>query len=83
MKVGKGYFEAADNGTIFLDEVGELPLPSQARLLRVLENGEFIKVGALQDHKKQMSEYVAATNLNGKSLNLFKKANLEKTFIID
>merc|ERR1712166_1434247 len=42
----KGYFEVADGGTIFLDEVGELPMASQARLLRVLENGEIIKVGS-------------------------------------
>lgn len=42
----KGYFGEADGGTIFLDEVGELPLPTQARLLRVLESGEFIKVGS-------------------------------------
>ena len=42
----KGYFEEADGGTIFLDEVGELPLTTQARLLRVLESGEFIKVGS-------------------------------------
>ena len=42
----KGYFEVADGGTIFLDEVGELPLTTQVRLLRVLENGEFIKVGS-------------------------------------
>ena len=47
----KGYFEAADNGTIFLDEIAELPLPSQARLLRVLENGEFIKVGSSKPQK--------------------------------
>ena len=42
----QGYFEVADGGTIFLDEVGELPLTSQVRLLRILENGEFIKVGS-------------------------------------
>ena len=41
----KGYFEVADGGTIFLDEVGELPLTTQVRLLRILENGEYIKVG--------------------------------------
>ena len=44
-----GYFEVADGGTIFLDEVGELPLTTQVRLLRVLENGEFIKVGSSKD----------------------------------
>ena len=46
-----GYFEVADGGTIFLDEVGELPLPTQVRLLRVLETGEFIKVGASKVQK--------------------------------
>lgn len=59
----KGYFETADGGTIFLDEVGELPLSSQARLLRVLENGEFIKVGASKAHKTNV-RIVAATNVN-------------------
>ena len=59
----KGYFETADGGTIFLDEVGELPLASQARLLRVLENGEFIKVGASKEHKTNV-RIVAATNIN-------------------
>ena len=47
----KGYFEVADGGTIFLDEVGELPLTTQVRLLRVLENGEYIKVGASEVQK--------------------------------
>ena len=47
----EGYFEVADGGTIFLDEVGELPLTTQVRLLRVLENGEFIKVGSSQVQK--------------------------------
>ena len=47
----KGYFEEADGGTIFLDEVGELPMTTQARLLRVLENGEFIKVGSSKVQK--------------------------------
>ena len=42
----KGYFESANEGTIFLDEIGELPMASQARLLEVLENGEIIKVGS-------------------------------------
>lgn len=57
-----GYFEVADGGTIFLDEVGELPLTTQVRLLRVLENGEFIKVGS---SKVQTNvRIVAATNLN-------------------
>lgn len=59
----KGYFEVADGGTIFLDEVGELPLTTQVRLLRVLENGEFIKVGSSQIQKTNV-RIVAATNLN-------------------
>ena len=59
----KGYFEVADGGTIFLDEVGELPLATQVRLLRVLENGEFIKVGS-SDVQKTNVRIVAATNLN-------------------
>ena len=57
-----GYFEVADGGTIFLDEVGELPLPTQVRLLRVLENGEFIKVGSSKVQKTNV-RIVAATNL--------------------
>jgi transcriptional regulator with PAS, ATPase and Fis domain len=59
----KGYFEVADGGTIFLDEVGELPLTTQVRLLRVLENGEFIKVGSSEVQKTNV-RIVAATNLN-------------------
>jgi transcriptional regulator with PAS, ATPase and Fis domain len=59
----KGYFEEADGGTIFLDEVGELPIPTQARLLRVLETGEFIKVGASKVLKTNV-RIVAATNVN-------------------
>ncbi len=59
----KGYFEVADRGTIFLDEVGELPLTTQVRLLRVLENGEFIKVGSSQVQKTDV-RIVAATNLH-------------------
>ncbi|MEG0917207.1 MAG: sigma-54 factor interaction domain-containing protein, partial [Myroides sp.] len=47
----EGYFEVANGGTIFLDEVGELPLTTQVRLLRVLENGEFIKVGSSKVQK--------------------------------
>ncbi|MDT0691437.1 sigma-54 dependent transcriptional regulator [Salegentibacter sp. F188] len=58
-----GYFEVADGGTIFLDEVGELPLPTQVRLLRVLENGEFIKVGSSKVQKTDV-RIVAATNIN-------------------
>ena len=59
----KGYFEVADGGTIFLDEVGELPLTTQVRLLRVLENGEFIKVGSSKVQKTDV-RIVAATNVN-------------------
>jgi len=58
-----GYFGAADKGTLFLDEVGELPLATQARLLRVLENGEYIPVGATEVHKTDV-RIVAATNVN-------------------
>ncbi len=58
-----GYFEVADGGTIFLDEVGELPLTTQVRLLRVLENGEFLKVGSSQVQKTNV-RIVAATNMN-------------------
>ncbi len=60
-----GYFEEADGGTIFLDEVGELPLPTQVRLLRVLETGEFIKVGSSKVQKTN-TRIVAATNVNMK-----------------
>ncbi len=59
----KGYFEVADGGTIFLDEVGELPLSTQVRLLRVLETGEFIKVGSSKTQKTNV-RVVAATNRN-------------------
>lgn len=58
-----GYFEVADGGTIFLDEVGELPLPTQVRLLRVLENGEFMKVGSSKVQKTNV-RIVAATNID-------------------
>ncbi|MGB6152286.1 MAG: sigma-54 dependent transcriptional regulator [Pricia sp.] len=58
-----GYFEVADGGTIFLDEVGELPLTTQVRLLRVLENGEFLKVGSSQVQQTDV-RIVAATNIN-------------------
>ena len=57
-----GYFEVADGGTIFLDEVGELPLPTQVRLLRILENGEFLKVGSSKVQKTDV-RIVAATNI--------------------
>ena len=59
----KGYFEEADGGTIFLDEVAELPLPTQARLLRVLESGEFMKVGSSTVQKTNI-RVVAATNVD-------------------
>ncbi|WP_114783425.1 sigma-54 interaction domain-containing protein [Botryobacter ruber] len=59
----KGYFEVTDGGTIFLDEIGEMPLGTQARLLRVLENGEFIKVGSSKVQKTDV-RVVAATNVN-------------------
>jgi DNA-binding NtrC family response regulator len=59
----KGYFEIADKGTLFLDEVGELPLSTQARLLRVLENGEFIRVGGSKLMKTDV-RIVAATNVD-------------------
>jgi len=59
----KGYFEVVDGGTIFLDEVGELPSSTQARLLRVLESGEFIKVGSSKVQKTDV-RITAATNVN-------------------
>ncbi len=59
----KGYFEVVDGGTIFLDEVGELPMPTQARLLRVLETGEFLKVGSSKVQKTNV-RIIAATNVN-------------------
>lgn len=59
----KGYFEIADGGTLFLDEVGELPMSTQVRLLRVLESGEFIKMGSSQVQKTNV-RVVAATNLD-------------------
>ena len=59
----KGYFEEADGGTLFLDEVAELPLPTQARLLRVLQSGEFIKVGSSKVQKTNV-RVVAATNID-------------------
>lgn len=62
-KTRRGYFEEADGGTIFLDEVGELPLTTQVRLLRVLENGEFIKVGSSEVQKTNV-RIVAATNVD-------------------
>ena len=59
----KGYFSEADGGTIFLDEVGELPMSTQARLLRVLENGEFLRVGSSKVEKTNV-RIVCATNVN-------------------
>ena len=59
----KGYFEEADGGTLFLDEIGELPLASQAKLLRVLQSGEFIRVGSSKVLKTDV-RVVAATNVN-------------------
>ncbi len=59
----KGYFEEADGGTLFLDEIGELPLPSQAKLLRVLQSGEFIRVGSSKVLKTDV-RVIAATNIN-------------------
>ncbi|MEM6830940.1 MAG: sigma-54 factor interaction domain-containing protein, partial [Bacteroidota bacterium] len=59
----KGYFEVTDGGTIFLDEIGEMPQSTQARLLRVLENGEFIKVGSSKVQKTNV-RVIAATNVN-------------------
>ena len=57
----KGYFEAVNGGTIFLDEVGELPLETQSRLLRLLENGEFIRVGSSKVQKTDV-RIITATN---------------------
>jgi transcriptional regulator with PAS, ATPase and Fis domain len=84
----KGYFEVADKGTIFLDEVGELPLATQARLLRVLEYGVFIKVGSSKEQKTDV-RIVAATNMdlvkavrNGKFReDLYYRLNTVPTFI--
>ncbi len=59
----RGYFEVADNGTLFLDEVAELPLSTQVRLLRVLETGEFLKVGSSKVQKTNV-RVIAATNVN-------------------
>jgi transcriptional regulator with PAS, ATPase and Fis domain len=59
----KGYFEVTNGGTIFLDEIGEMPLGTQARLLRVLENGEFIKVGSSKTQKTDV-RIIAATNVD-------------------
>ena len=63
LEARKGYFEEADGGTVFLDEVAELPHPTQARLLRVLQTGEFIRVGSSKVQKTNV-RVVAATNMN-------------------
>ena len=71
----KGYFEEANGGTLFLDEIGELPLPSQAKLLRVLQSGEFIKVGSSKVEKTDV-RVIAATNndlLHAVSLGKFRE----------
>jgi len=75
----KGYFEVADGGTIFLDEVGELPLTTQVRLLRVLESGEYIRVGSSKVMKTNV-RIVAATNVN-MSL-LMEKRSFQRGFIL-
>ena len=71
----KGYFEVANNGTIFLDEIGDLPLGTQVRLLRVLENGEFMKVGSSKVEKTNV-RLIAATNIN--LLNAVQKNNFRE-----
>lgn len=71
----KGYFETVDGGTIFLDEIGEMPVDTQARLLRVLETGEFIKVGSSKEQKTDV-RVVAATNKN--LLNDIKKGKFRE-----
>ena len=68
----KGYFEVTDGGTIFLDEISEMPLSTQARLLRVLENGEFIKVGSSKPQKTNV-RIIAASNLYLKASIIEKK----------
>ena len=68
----KGYFEEANNGTIFLDELGDMPLSTQARLLRLLENGEFIRVGSSKIQKTNV-RIIAATNINLKEAVSLKK----------
>ncbi|WP_339753150.1 sigma-54 dependent transcriptional regulator [Algoriphagus aquimarinus] len=71
----KGYFEVTDGGSIFLDEIGEMPLGTQARLLRVLENGEFIKVGSSKVLKTNV-RVITATNV--KLLNAVEKGNFRE-----
>ena len=72
-----GYFEVANGGTIFLDEVGELPLSTQVRLLRILESGEFIRVGSSKSQKTDV-QIVAATNINMHEA--ISKENLEDLY---
>lgn len=71
----KGYFETADKGTIFLDEIGELPLSSQVKLLRVLENGTFMRVGGSKNIKVDV-RIIAATNKN--LLKMVEKGNFRE-----
>ena len=73
----KGYFEVADGGTIFLDEVAELPLSTQVRLLRVLETGEFIRVGSSKVQKTNV-RVIAASNIDIPRLLIME--NSEKIF---
>ena len=68
----KGYFEEANNGTVFLDELGDMPIATQARLLRILENGEFIRVGSSKIQKTNV-RIIAATNINLKEAVTTKK----------
>ena len=68
----KGYFETVNGGTIFLDEIGEMPLGTQARLLRVLETGEFIRVGSSKVQKTDV-RVIAATNKDLLELNAARK----------
>jgi len=71
----KGYFEAANNGTIFLDEIGELPLATQVKFLRILENGEYVKVGGTKTERVDV-RVIAATNKNLEhqiSINAFRE----------
>src|SRR4029079_8107070 len=71
----KGYFETVNGGTIFLDEIGEMPLGTQARLLRVLESGEFIRVGSSKVQKTDV-RVIAATNKD--LLNLFQQGKFRE-----
>ena len=73
----KGYFEVTDGGTIFLDEIGEMPLSTQSRLLRILENGEFIKVGSSKVQKTDV-RIIAANACIKKNFFNFISINTEK-----